>query len=98
MKNLEEIKLLLAKRKQELRDKYNVKSIGIFGSVVRGDNMETSDVDILVEFEAPIGLDFVELADYLENLMGVKVDLVSKGAVKRKQKLWDSIREDLVYV
>jgi predicted nucleotidyltransferase len=60
-----------------------VKTIGVFGSYVRGEQKATSDVDVLVEFEQPIGLfEFMALENYLTELLGVKVDLVSKKALK----------------
>jgi len=98
MKTLEEIKRILAEKKEELRERYGVKSIGIFGSFARYEQAEKSDVDIIVEFEKPIGLKFVELADYLEEILGMKVDLLTINAVKQKPTLWESIKEDLVYV
>ncbi len=71
------------KHRKEPKQRYGVKSIGIFGSFVRGEARKTSDVDILVEFERPISLfKFLELEEYLANLIGRKVDLVSKKALK----------------
>jgi predicted nucleotidyltransferase len=55
-------------------------------------------VDILVELDRPVGWEIVDLHEYLEELLGVAVDLVTLGAVVRKPLLWDSIREDLTYV
>jgi len=82
-KSLEEIKKIISKHKKELKEKYGVKEIGVFGSLVRGELKEESDIDILVEFEKPIGLfKFLELEEYLSNLLGKKVDLVSKKALK----------------
>ena len=82
-KSLDEIKEIIEKHKDELKKKYSVKEIGIFGSFVRGEAKEDSDVDILVEFEKPIGLfKFLELEEYLSNLIGREVDLVSKKALK----------------
>ena len=82
-KSLDEIKEVIKKHKDELKEKYSVKEIGIFGSIVRGEAKEDSDVDILVEFEKPIGLfKFLELEEYLSNLIGRRVDLVSKKALK----------------
>ncbi len=82
-KQLDEIKTILRAHKEELKEKYGVKEIGIFGSYVRGEAKEDSDVDILVEFEKPIGLfKFLELEEYLSILIGRKVDLVSKKALK----------------
>ena len=83
MKNLADILKTLAAHKEELQKRYRVKELGVFGSVVRGEQKGTSDVDILVEFEKPIGFfTFLELEEYLSNLLGVKVDLVSKKALK----------------
>ncbi len=83
--NLERIISILKEHKAELKEKYGVKEIGIFGSYVRGEYKEKSDLDILVEFEedAKIGLlKFVNLENYLSDLIGVKVDLVEKSALK----------------
>ena len=60
-----------------------MKEIGVFGSFVRGEAKKSSDIDILVEFSEPVGLfEFMELEEYLEKLLGHKVDLVSKKALK----------------
>jgi len=96
MKTLDEIKSVLVQHKEELVDKYKVTEIGIFGSYVRGEQEEKSDLDVLVEFKEPIGLEFVELAEFLESILEIKVDLVSKGAVKPNR--WRYIEEDLIYV
>ena len=96
MKTVDEIKSILAQHKEELRDRYKVKEIGIFGSYIRGEQREKSDLDILVEFEKPIGLEFIELAEFLESILELKVDLVSKGAVKPNR--WRYIEKDLIYV
>ncbi|UCE17575.1 MAG: nucleotidyltransferase family protein [Gemmatimonadota bacterium] len=69
--------------KPELKARFNVREIGLFGSFVREEEMETSDIDILVEFEKPIGFfKFMELEEYLELQLKRKVDLVSKKALK----------------
>lgn len=83
MKDLKELQKKLASNKDALRKKYNVKKMGIFGSFVRGEQKRTSDLDILVEFDSPIGFfKFLELEEYLGKLLGTKVDLVSKKALK----------------
>jgi predicted nucleotidyltransferase len=80
---LKKIEKIVKENKIVLTKQFKVKEIGIFGSVVRGEDKETSDVDILVEFEEPIGLfKFLELEEYLSGLIGRKVDLVSKKALK----------------
>lgn len=82
-KPLDEVKEIIQKHKKELKEKYGVKEISIFGSLVREEAREDSDVDILVEFEKPIGFfKFLELEEYLSDLIGRKVDLVSKKALK----------------
>ena len=82
---------------RKLREKFKVKEIGIFGSYVRGEAKETSDVDILVEFdETPSLFEFIELETYLSELLGVKVDLVMKRALKPHIK--QHILREVVYV
>ena len=83
MNSLEELKSKLAEQKEELRRRYRVKQIGLFGSFVRGEASEGSDVDLLVDFDKPIGLfRFQELEEYLGGILGIKVDLVSRKALK----------------
>ncbi len=83
MRDVESIKRLLLQNKDELRQKFEVKTIGVFGSYIRGEQKLNSDVDILVEFQEPIGLfEFMKLENYLSDMLGVKVDLVSKKALK----------------
>lgn len=96
MKKLEEIRSLLKDKKEYLRDKYGVKELAIFGSVSRGDIDEESDIDIMVDFEEPIGLAFVDLAEELEEILELKVDLVSKNGIK--PKYLKNIKNDLVNV
>ncbi|MCS6964607.1 MAG: nucleotidyltransferase family protein [Thermoflexus sp.] len=83
MKSREEIEQILLAHKAELREKYGVCEIGLFGSYVRGEQHPSSDVDILVEFENVPGLlKFLELEEYLSHLLGVQVDLVRKAAIR----------------
>jgi predicted nucleotidyltransferase len=83
MEKATEIKRVLARHKRELRQRFKVKDIGVFGSYVRGEQRKASDVDVLVEFVEPVGLfTFLALEGYLSELLGVKVDLVSKKALK----------------
>ena len=83
VKDVDRIKEVLAMHKGELRRRFKVKDIGVFGSYVRGEQRKKSDVDVLVEFEEPVGFfEFIALEDYLSDLLGVKVDLVSKKALK----------------
>ncbi|HBT48599.1 MAG TPA: nucleotidyltransferase [Caldanaerobacter subterraneus] len=82
--------------KKKLKKKYGVKFMGIFGSFARNEQTEVSDIDILVEFEKPIGLKFFELADYLEEILDMKGDLLTFEAVKQKRRL--NVKGDLIYV
>lgn len=87
MKTLDQVKEILAKRKGELKEKYKVKEIGIFGSYVKGEQKETSDVDILVEFEKPVSLlQIVSLENYLSDILGIKVDVVPKKNIRKELK------------
>jgi predicted nucleotidyltransferase len=90
MKTVKEITQILAEHKEEIRQKYGVKIIGIFGSYARNEQKETSDIDILIELEKPIGLKFFELWDHLEKLLGCEVDLV------RQKILREEIRDDVL--
>jgi predicted nucleotidyltransferase len=97
MSQLEEIQKRVKERKGELKEEYKVKEIGIFGSYIRGDQQENSDLDILVDFEETIGLfKFVALERYLSRLLGVKVDLVMKSALK--PRIGARILKEVCYV
>ncbi len=81
----------------EISRKYNVSYLGIFGSYVRGEQKPESDLDILVEFEETPGFfEYIQLEDYLSEILGVKVDLVMKSALK--PALGKHILEEVVAV
>ena len=82
--------------KKELKKQFKVKRIAIFGSYARGEESNNSDVDILVEFYEAPGIEFLELADELEKALNVKVDLVSRNAMK--PRLMKHIEKELIYV
>ncbi|MBU0700996.1 nucleotidyltransferase family protein [bacterium] len=73
---------LLKEHYNVLVTEYGVSRIGIFGSVVTGIMREDSDLDIVVEFNQPIGFKFIKFVEYLENLFGRKVDVVTKDGIK----------------
>jgi len=80
---LAEIQRTLRTQLPELRERYGVTALGIFGSYVRGEQRKRSDLDILVEFSlAPTFFQFIEIEDQLSQALGVKVDLVMKSALK----------------
>jgi len=90
------ISVLLAAKREHLFSKYPLKSLAIFGSVSRGDNGPDSDVDIMVEFTEPVGIEFIDLACELEDLLGCKVDLVTRRGIK--DRYFKHIESDLKYV
>lgn len=97
MKTLEEIKQWLGQHKPLLKERYQVQEVGIFGSYVRQEQTEASDVDVLVEFfETPSLLKFVNLENYLSDSLGVKVDLVHKAGLK--PRIGERILAEVVYL
>ncbi len=97
MKTIKDITSAIEANREVLEDRFKVKTIGVFGSHVRGEQKKHSDVDILVEFSGSMGLfGFMELEDYLSELLGLKVDLVTKGALK--PYIGKRILEEVVYV
>lgn len=83
-----------------LAARYGVKRIGIFGSFAARQATETSDVDLVIEFERPIGLRFVELAEYLERVLGRPVDVLTPEGVRgiRVAHVAREIQESIEYV
>ena len=75
---------------------YSVKQIGLFGSFTEDSFTEDSDIDILVEFEKPIGWKYLSLEIYLEDIFGRKIDLVTKNALRGQIK--DRILNQVKYV
>jgi uncharacterized protein len=72
---------ILRRRDGEIKERFHVKRIGLFGSFARGDEKETSDVDIMVEFEQPTFDNFMKLAFFLEDLLGKNVELVTPDSL-----------------
>jgi len=95
-KTPEEILRILVRNKDELENRFKVRHLALFGSYARGDQRPGSDVDILVDIDPSIGLDFVTLAEQIEQLLGLSVDLVSLRSIKPKKLAY--IRQDLIYV
>ena len=83
MKTIEDIEKIIKKNKKELNEQYGLISIGIFGSYCRGEQNTESDLDLLVEVKRPMGfVKFIRLENHLSQLLGVKVDMVTKKALK----------------
>jgi predicted nucleotidyltransferase len=79
-----------------LQKKYPVSRLGVFGSYARGEAGEDSDIDVAVELNGPMGLNFVAMADEIEDLFGVKVDVVPKRSIKPSYLA--SVEKDILYV
>jgi uncharacterized protein len=95
--NLDDISRVLKEHKTEVRRKYSVSKIGIFGSYVRGEQKERSDIDILVSFSGiPDVFIYMELEEYLKRLLRRRVDLVRKEAIRPELK--NRILKETVYV
>lgn len=95
MGSLEKLRSVLTKNRTVLKDRFKVKKIGVFGSFVRGEEGRDSDVDILVDLSEPIGWEFVDLKEFLEEILGFEVDLVTVKALK--SELSEIILKEAVY-
>ena len=96
----DEIIKMLKNSYEFLISEYSIKKIAVFGSVAKDTMTPDSDVDIFIEFDSPIGFRLNQLVEYLENLLGRKVDLITKEGVKhiRVKEVAKSIEETLLYV
>ncbi len=96
----ETIMELLRERYPYLTTEYGVKRIGLFGSFARGTATETSDVDVVVEFQQPVGFKFIEFVDYLEQLFGREVDVLTPAGLQgiRVSGVANNIAENIMYV
>jgi predicted nucleotidyltransferase len=90
----------LKKEMPYFKEKYGVKRIGLFGSCAKGDFTETSDVDIIVEFEKPIGFEFMDFTEYIENILGRKVDVITSAGLEsiRIKEVQRDIVRSAIYV
>ena len=97
MKTLEEIKQLLSQSKPQLQECYRVTQVGVFGSYARGEQTENSDVDVLIDYiQAPTLVHLVELRDFLQGLLNMKVDVVTKNGLK--PRIRERVLSEVVYV
>ena len=96
----DEVIRLIQEHSSVLMTEYGISKIGIFGSLIKGTMTEDSDLDIVVEFKKPIGFKFNRLVEYLENLFGRKVDVLTKDGIKniRVKEVARNIERTLVYV
>jgi predicted nucleotidyltransferase len=91
-----EIENKLRQIKPVLVDKFHVSRIGYFGSFVNGEQTKNSDLDLLVEFSQPVGWGFFTLERFLEQSLGLPVDLVTKNALKERIK--ETILNQVIYI
>lgn len=96
MTTLAKVKEKLKNHQVELFSRFGLCKMAIFGSYGRGQQRIDSDIDILVEFNRPIGLEFIDLAEELERILEVKVDLVSRNGIK--SSYFREIEGELTYV
>ena len=97
MKTLEEIVETIKDLKEEIEKRYKAEIIGVFGSFARGEQKETSDVDILVDFQKDATLiDFTGLSIFLEEKLGTRVDIVPKNSVREELK--EKINQEVVKI
>jgi uncharacterized protein len=97
MRTLEDVKQILIQNRHLLRETYQVTELGIFGSYARGEQTETSDIDVLIDYtDAPTLFVLVELRNYLSQIMGMKVDVVTKNGLKTRVR--DRVLSEVVYV
>jgi len=96
MLSTDEILNILKQRKAGLLTRYPISELAVFGSYARNDFNENSDIDILVDFNAPIGIKYIALANELEDLFQKKIDLVSRKGIK--PKYLSVIEKNLIHV
>jgi uncharacterized protein len=96
MNDKEQITKALKDSKADLITRYHLTFIGIFGSFTREDFRDDSDIDILIDYDQPMGIEFIDLAEEFERILQRKVDLVSKNGIK--PKYFDEIQKDMIYV
>ena len=104
MLTCEQLIAILKKELPSLRDHYGVERIILFGSYAKGTQKKKSDVDILVDIKKPLGLEFVALADRLEEILGRKVDVATYDHYKRSfhnpryKHIAEDIKKSLIHV
>jgi len=103
-KNRSTIIRILKSEKPYLREQYGVERLALFGSFARGEAGENSDIDIVVSLSRPLGFAFIQMADYLEDKLGRKVDLITETTLElgvqdpRRAHIVKDIRESVINV
>jgi predicted nucleotidyltransferase len=100
VKTSEEVKRIIRHEYPYLRNHFGIKRIGLFGSFASRRCLRESDVDLVVEFDRPIGFKFMALAEYMENKLGRKVDLLTPDGIEtiRSKRIAQDIKKSIIYV
>ena len=93
---LDQVVPILQALKPYLYERWGITELAIFGSVARGESKSDSDIDILFDYDRPLGLELVTLGDFLEEKLQNKVDLLSKKAIR--PRVWEFIGDEMHYV
>ena len=96
MKTQSYITTKLTELKPILQQKYPVESIALFGSYARNEQTEDSDVDVMIELNGKMGIEFFRMANEIEDYLGIKTDVASKNGIK--PRYFEFIKPDLIYV
>ena len=96
MKKLAKVEKILKKHREYLRNKFYIEKIGVFGSYSKGTQEDKSDIDIFVEFYQPIGWKFFTLKEFLESILGMKVDLATRNSLRPQMR--EDVLKDMIFV
>ena len=96
----EEVIKVLRSRYPYLASEFGVKRIGLFGSYAKGTPTVHSDIDLVIEFDRPVGFKFMDLGEYLEDLLGSDVDIITRAGIEsiRVRQVAEDIEGSIVYV
>lgn len=100
MSTKDDVFSILREKLPYLIDEFGIKRIGVFGSYSTGIPNSNSDVDLVAEFEKPIGFKFMEFSEYIEKLLDKKTDILTPEGIKaiRNKKIADEIKRTVIYV
>ncbi len=96
MYTLPQILATLRRHKPELQKKYPIAGLAVFGSYARGEATDKSDLDIAVDISGPMGLNFIAMADEINSLFTINVDVVPKRSIKPEYLMY--VEKDILYV
>ena len=96
MLSREEVIKRIKSHRKELLTRFPLRRLALFGSYAREEQTPDSDIDFLVEFSEPVGIEFVDLVIYLESILNTPVDLVTENGLKKSLRPY--VEKDLIYV